>query len=623
MKKLIFCLSLCALFFVQLHAQYGYWQQSVDYNMDIDFNVKKNQFDGKQILKYTNNSPDKLDRVFYHLYFNAFQPGSVMDERNKVLSDSDSRVAGRISRLSKKEIGYTKVKSLKMDGQDTEFFENGTVLEVILPKSIDPGQTVSLEMEFESQVPLQIRRSGRDNKEGVRYSMSQWYPKICEYDYMGWHPNPYVGREFHSPWGNFEVNITIDKSYVLGATGVLQNYNEVGKGYQPLDLQVEEPKGKTITWKYKAENVIDFVWAADPDFKVIQKRAHDGTRLYFVYQPGDNTTENWSKLPQIMDEALKWMNERYGKYPFPQYSFIQGGDGGMEYPMATLITGERSMGSLVGVSVHEWMHSWYQFMLATNEALYPWMDEGFTTFGTNETMNYLRSKGLVKGDAVDHEHGRSYLSYGNLAKAGQDEALSTHSDHYRTNAAYGIGSYSKGNVFINQMEYILGEEVFAKALLDYFDTWKFKHPTPYDFTRVMEKNSGLVLDWYQEYFVNTTKQIDYGIANVEKKGLLGGKTVITLERVGEMPMPQDLVITMEDGSVMVYNIPLDIMRGAKTGDAKLYKNATFTVADDWNWVNPTYTLEIKQSKKKIQKIELNASQKMADINPENDNYVKS
>ena len=622
MKKLSICLSLCALFFMSASAQYGYWQQSVEYNMDIDFDVKKNRFDGEQNLKYTNNSPNDLDRVYYHLYLNAFQPGSVMDIRNQNLPDSDSRVAGRIGKLNKKEIGYTKVKSLKMNGADTDFMINGTVLEVMLPTSIKPGQTVSLEMKFESQVPLQIRRNGRDNKEGVRYSMSQWYPKICEYDYMGWHPNPYIGREFHSPWGDFYVNITIDKSYVLGATGVLQNPNTVGKGYQPVDLMVPEPKGKTITWKYKAENVIDFVWAADPDYKVIQKRAHDGTRMYFVYQPGEKTTENWSKLPQIMDEALKFMNERYGKYPYPQYSFIQGGDGGMEYPMATLITGERSLGSLSGVSVHEWMHSWYQFMLASNEALYPWMDEGFTSFGTNETMNHLRSIGALPGNVSENPHKRSYLGYGNLAKAGQDEALSTHSDHFKTNAAYGTGAYSKGNVFLNQMEYILGEEVFAKALLDYFDTWKFKHPTPTDFIRVMEMNSGLVLDWYQEYFVGTTKQIDYGVASVKKAGLLGGKTEINIERIGEMPMPLDVKVMMDDGTSTIYHIPLDIMRGAKSGDSKLYDNAKFIVLKDWDWVNKNYTIEMKGSKKNILSVDVNPSMKMADLNPENNRYTK-
>lgn len=619
-KKLLLAV-ICMSAYQFLFAQSGYWQQSVNYVMDIEMDVKKNQFEGNQKLTYTNNSPDTLDRVFYHLYFNAFQPGSVMDERNKVLPDADRRVAGRIGKLGRKEIGYQKIEQLTMDGKKAEFFVNGTVLEVDLPKSIYPGQTVVFDMDFEAQVPIQIRRSGRDNKEGVRYSMAQWYPKIAEYDYMGWHPNPYVGREFHSPWGDFEVNITIDKDYVLGATGVLQNANQIGKGYQPVDLKVAPPKGKTLTWKFKAENVIDFVWAADLDFIVMNRKAHDGTRLYFVFQPGEATSENWSKLPKIMDEALRFMNSRYGAYPFPQYSFIQGGDGGMEYPMATLITGERSLGSLVGVSVHEWMHSWYQFMLATNESLYSWMDEGFTSFGTNETMNYLVENEILPGKARDNVHARSYLGYINLANAKQDEALSTHADHFNTNAAYGTAAYSKGCVFLSQMEYILGEEVFADALLRYYNDWRFKHPTSLDFMRVMEKESGLVLDWYHEYFVQTTKTIDYGVVAVERGGLFG-KADIVLERTGLMPMPLDVQVTLEDGSEMIYHIPLDIMRGAKKSDTGLYGDAEYVVLDDWNWVNPKYMMKIKPSKKKIAKIEINPSGKLADVNPENDTYTK-
>lgn len=603
------------------HSQICYWQQSVDYKMDIDFDVKKDIFQGEQILTYTNNSLDTLNRVFYHLYFNAFQPGSGMDERNKVLPDTDPRVGSRISNLKKKEIGYHKINSLKLDNKKADFVVNGTILEVNLPKSILPGQSVELKMDFESQVPLQIRRSGRDNKEGIRYSMSQWYPKICAYDKDGWHPNPYIGREFYSPWGDFEVNITIDKNYTLGATGVLQNANEIGKGYQPLDLKVQEPKGKTLTWKYKAENVIDFVWAADPDYKVISKKAYDGTMLYFVYQPNENTIENWNKLPRILDEAFQFMNKRYGKYPYPQYSFIQGGDGGMEYPMATLITGERSLGSLVGVSVHEWMHSWYQFMLATNEAKYPWMDEGFTSFGTNETMHYLIKNDFLKGQLKDNPHANSYISYINLTNADQDEPLSTHSDHYSTNTAYGIAAYSKGNVYLNQVEYILGEQLFAKALLAYFYKWRYKHPTPSDFIKVMEDHSGLVLDWYNEYFINTTHKIDYGIKSVEKGGLFG-KADIVLERIGKIPMPLDVKVTLEDGEETIYHIPLDIMRGAKESDKSLYGNAEYIVLDDWNWVNMEYGFRIKPSKKKILSIDINPSRKLADVNPENNNYTK-
>jgi hypothetical protein len=370
-------------------AQPERWQQSVKYTMDVDFAIKKHQFTGIQKLEYTNNSPDTLYKVFYHLYFNAFQPNSMMDVRSRTIVDPDKRVGERIARLKKNEQGFMEVKSLKMNGRKILHNTEGTILEVSLSEPILPNTTVIFDMEFKGQVPLQIRRSGRNNAEGIEYSMAQWYPKMCNYDYQGWHANPYVAREFYGIWGDFDVKITMPKEYVIAGTGILQNKDEVGYGYSVVE-PVSRPD--RLTWHFKAENVHDFVWAADPDYKQIVHKAHDGTIIRAFYQPGDRTTENWERLPAIMDEALKFINEKYGKYAFPEYSFIQGGDGGMEYPMATLITGERSLVSLVGVAVHEWMHSWYQMILGSNEALYHWMDEGFTSYASNEVMNYLKPK---------------------------------------------------------------------------------------------------------------------------------------------------------------------------------------------------------------------------------------
>jgi len=170
-------------------------------------------------------------------------------------------------------------------------------------------------MNFNSQVPVQIRRSGRDNEEGISYSMSQWYPKLCEYDYQGWHANPYIGREFHGVWGDFDVKITIDGKYIVPASGVQQSDN--------VFTGTNDAKR---TWHYRAENVHDFVWAADPDYKFLTYQTKDGVELQFFFQPGEETTENWSKLPVIMDDALSFMNKKYGKYPYPVYKFIQGGD---------------------------------------------------------------------------------------------------------------------------------------------------------------------------------------------------------------------------------------------------------------------------------------------------------
>ena len=212
--------------------------------MEIDMDVETNRFKGIQRLVYTNNSPDELNQVFYHLYFNAFQPGSMMDVRSRTIADPDGRVKDRIFKLSQDEIGYQKIKSLTMNGKDVTFSNEGTVLEVQLPPPIQPGEVATFDMTFEGQVPVQIRRSGRDNAEGVRYSMAQWYPKMAEYDYQGWHADEYIGREFYGVWGEFDVKISIDKDYIVGGTGYLQNPLEIGHGYEEDGQTVNKKKLK-------------------------------------------------------------------------------------------------------------------------------------------------------------------------------------------------------------------------------------------------------------------------------------------------------------------------------------------------------------------------------------------
>ena len=215
----------------------SYWQQEAHYKMDIDFNTKNHQFDGLQELTFINHSPDTLNKVFYHLYINAFQPGSMMDVRSRTIVDPDRRVGDRISKLSQSEMGIQQVLSLKQNKSELDFNIEGTILNVNLNEPIFPGDTVQFNMEFKTQVPLQIRRSGRMNKEGIDYSMSQWYPKLCEYDKDGWHANPYVGREFYGIWGAFDVHIHMDANYTIAATGILQNPDEIGHGYADIELQ--------------------------------------------------------------------------------------------------------------------------------------------------------------------------------------------------------------------------------------------------------------------------------------------------------------------------------------------------------------------------------------------------
>ena len=594
----------------------GYWQQEVEYVMDVDMDVETNRFTGTQELTYHNNSPDTLHRAFYHLYFNAFQPNSMMDKRSRTIEDPDSRVRDRIYHYDETEIGYHKVDRLKQNGQDLDYTIKGTVMVVELAEPIAPGEETVFEMEFNGQVPLQTRRSGRDNLEGIRLSMAQWYPKIAAYDENGWHPTPYIGREFYAPFGTFDVTIHIDKNYVVAAGSILQNPEEVGYGYESPDMQVNRPDGDKLSWNFRSENVHDFMWAADPDYTHVTAQVPGGPLLRFFYQTDPVATnadddeqaqllENWENLPEYTIKAFEYMNENYGEYPYDEYIVIQGGDGGMEYTMGTLITGNRSFESLLGVTVHELIHAWYEGVIATDETTEQWIDEGFTVYLSAFTMNEILDRG------EDDPMLSRYNGYYRVVNAGIEEPMHIHADHYVTNTAYGMASYTKGAIFLHQLGYVVGEDVLKRSLNRFYDEWKFKHPTGKDFIRIAEEESGIILDWYYEYWVTTTKTIDYGIESVAEEN--SDQTKVTLERIGLMPMPLDVEVELADGSIKHYYIPMRIMWGEKENEFDVER----TVADDWPWVFPEYELTVDYGKDEIVRIEIDPTQRMADVDRAN------
>jgi hypothetical protein len=630
-----------------LTAQPDRWQQRVKYTMHVMVDVATNRIKGKQLLEYTNNSPDTLTKVFFHLYWNAFQPESEMDVRSRELGktiiqnsrsgnsvrDWDNRLKDRIEHLDSSEIGYQRVSNLTINGRPQKCTVQGTILIVDLDKPILPHTKSLFELSFEAQVPLQVRRSGRDNAEGVRYSMSQWYPKICEYDYEGWHPTPYVAREFYGVWGDYDVDITIDRHYILGGTGYLENAAEIGYGYETPGTTVTRAAGPTLTWRFYAPNVHDFMWAADPDYVHLVRRISgrtinvlykknkdlltqqfnalpDSTRAKYEMNADKYITENDAKWTEVADAAVKilpYMEKRFGPYPYKQYSFIQGGDGGMEYPMSTLINS-----SSLGTAFHEWMHSWYQGMMGTNESMYPWMDEGFATYAELEVSAYYRTitgKAAVPGLPVNQSN--SYRSYFNLVKSGLEEPQTTHADHFNTNAAYAVASYSKGSIFLIQLGYIISDSLRDKTLLEYYRLWRFKHPNAGDFIRVAEKVSGIKLDWYKEYWVGTTKTIDYAIDSLAEDN---GKTGIRIKRIGQMPMPIDVKVTFQNGTSEVLYVPLDLMFGEKPAESFGMPRTTFA---PWPWTNPTYTVYTNHHLRDIVRVEIDPTQRMADVDRRN------
>ena len=609
MKKIIILFFLFIVYTISAQNT-SYWQQHVDYTMDIDMDVKTYQYKGKQKIVYTNNSPDSLDKVFYHLFFNAFQPGSEMDIRLKNMPDPDKRMVNnigtneepiyesRISKLKTNEYGYQKIITLKQNGKPVKFKVIGTILKVDLNTVIQSGEKAIFEMEFEAQVPNQIRRSGRNNKEGIALSMTQWYPKLVEYDFEGWHANAYISREFHGVWGDYDVTIHIDKNYTIGGSGYLQNPQEIGHGYEDPSKKLKVKKGKKLSWHFKAPNVHDFAWAADDKYIHDKIIAENNVTLHFLYKDNPETNKNWKELQPKTAEILAYYNKHIGQYPYKQYSVIQGGDGGMEYAMCTLITGGKNFNGLVSVTAHEFAHTWFQFLLASNETKHSWMDEGFTSYISHLAMNEVMDQKKVNPSAG------GYKRYYYFVQSGFEDPLSMHADRFNSNFAYGISAYNKGEVFLAQLGYVIGKENLRKTIKKYFQDFEFKHPVPNDIKRTAEIISGIELDWYLNYWTQTTNTIDYSVKSIDGRE-------IQLENIGTMPMPIDLTVTYVDGTKENFNIPLRMMYDHKPTNA--------TVLDAWPWVQPIYSFS---AAKMVKSVIIDPLQNMADINKKN-NLLKA
>ena len=619
MKKSI--LAICGLALaLSAQAQDNHWQQQADYQMNVTMNVKNFQYKGVQKVTYINNSPDTLTTVFFHLYFNAFQPNSEMDANLQTLPDPDGRMAtnigtpqrpiyeSRIAKLTPDEIGYLRVKKLTQDGVPATISHESTILKVTLPTPILPHSRTVLGLDFEGQVPVMIRRAGRNSPDGVALSMAQWYPKMVAYDHKGWHTTEYLGREFYGVWGNFDVKITLDKTYLVGASGVLQNPNEIGFGYEDKGVKVPTTKSATKTWHFIAERVHDFTWAADPQYVHDKHQLADGKTIHFIYKKYKDT---WKQIQEPMLKVFDYYNQLIGKYPWPQYSFIQGGDGGMEYAMCTLMVGNEKYERLVGTAAHELAHAWFQHLLATDEAAYPWMDEGFTSY-----IEYLAEHQILKTKKTANPFENAYKGYFGLVKSGFQEPTITHSDRFATNYAYSVTAYYKGLLFLTQLDYLMGNEALQKTLKRYYNEYAFKNPTPNDFIRIAEKVSGMQLQWFLNEFMETDHTADYAISKVEGKD---NKTEVTLKRVGRLPLSIDLWVTDKADNIRYVYVPLRMTYAEKPNTYPAYPR---TVLPAWGWGNPTYTFTLDMPLEDIKSITLDPENKSVDTDKENNSFSK-
>ena len=603
MKKLLFVTILLISQFAL--SQKNYWQQHVDYKMVIDVDVEKHTYIGTQRLVFTNNSPDKLNRVFYHLYFNAFKPGTDLEQNSRYSTDDSRTMSNKILMLDEKDWGDVQIKSLKQDGVNVKFKVEETILEVELDKPLGSGASTVLEMEFFVQTPAMIRRSGKNSEDNVAFSMSQWYPKLCQYDDEGWHANPYIGREFYGIWGDFDVTINIDKNYTVAGSGYLQNPELVGHGYAPLKKGVKH--GDKISWRFIAPNVHDFSWAADPNFTHDYIDIDGGPRMHFFYKADSKYVDLWREFQPNSAEFLKFFSNTIGKYPYKQYSVIMAGDGGMEYAMCTFIdgVGHRTLRSLYSVTSHEIAHTWFQFLMATNESKHSWMDEGFTSYIDDVALNVVLKEGKSLPNA------KAYSDYFQWVATGLEEPMTTHADRFKYNTGYGMSAYDKGSIFLSQLQYVIGKDNFDKTLKKYFDDWAFKHPKPNDFIRSAENVSGLELDWYLLDWAQSTMTIDYSVNSLYG---VDNKTKVVLKRIGQMGMPIDLRVELISGEILDFNIPMTKMRGHKPTEKS-------TLLKSWSWAKPYYELWIDVDSKNISEIIIDPKNEMADINRDNNQLV--
>ncbi|HYM20723.1 MAG TPA: M1 family aminopeptidase [Candidatus Kapabacteria bacterium] len=625
MNKLVLCVLLIVSVRSLPAQPSDYWQQHVSYMISGTLIDSIHSFDGKLSVVYTNNSPDTLHEVYFHLYANAFRPKSMMYERGKALRDLG--LVQKMDHYKPSDWGGYIVKQVLTGNSDARFEITGTIMKVVLDHPLPPKHEVEISMPFLEQIPLLTRRSGWMNNDGIKYSMSQWYPKVCEYDREGWHHQEYVAREFYGVWGDFDVTMTVPSKFCVGATGQCQNPEEVGWGYDQIAKGVKKGKAypdsvaKTqqssmLTWHFKASNVHDFAWVAH-EYIHEWDTWNDTVTVHCLYKESED--KDWAEAMKNTFFMLDHHSKKVGWYQYRNFTNTHAGDGGMEYPQL-IMDGSAS----AGLIMHEGGHQWFYGMLGNNETRYAFLDEGFTEFIEMTGMEAYH--GRAGDDGVDKrpwlsrmliplsDTRRGYYSpYLDLATEGYEEPLTIPHDWFRENVNAGQ-VYFKTLAGLAQLEYVLGDSIFWAGMKEYFRRWHFKHPTLLDFRRTMQDVSGADLDYYFDEWFASTRTIDYAACGVSSDEQSDGtyKTTVKLRNKDVGVAPVDLTVHYNDGTTGIATIPLSVNQGTS------YKKpeAGRIFFPDWDWVSPWYKGSIV-TPKKVSWYEIDTSMRLMDLDRRN------
>ncbi len=564
----------------------GYWQQDVAYTIKVKLDTTRNCFGGNLYVNYTNNSPDTLNTLWFHLYQNAYQPESYLE---KVAHEN--RLQPNYGPIQKEKKG-TLVSDVKCDGLTSTFEIDNTLMKVVLANPLLPGKHLNVSIQFETFIdPNGLRHRTKAMKETIQredgtsyevthYNVVLWYPRMVVYDMKRrWNLDQHIGKEFYGDFGSFDVEITTPGEYILDGTGVLQNANEVLPGHIRSQLDIsrfkdkkwDEPASEIIaqggpekTWKLKAVNVHDFGFTADPTYRIGEVE-WNGIRA--ISMARERHASGWQNAADFAMSIIKTYSTDFGMYIWPKI-IVADADDGMEYPMMTL-DGGRSP-SYYGLLAHEIGHMWFYGMVGSNETYRAFMDEGFTQFLTGWCMKKL--VGDVKADKkgkiiLQQEYVACYLNYLMDAREGYDGHLNTHSNDFHNAMRHENGYrsvYRKTATMLYNLQYVLGNDVFQKAMKNYFSKWYCAHPYPEDFRQAISESAKTDLAWFFDQWLETDKRLDYGICKVKKKN--GGKSVeIKIKRKEDMQMPLDLNIKLKNGDSLNYLIPNTAYRKSEPG----------------------------------------------------------
>ncbi len=523
LQDLKFLLILTIMFSLSsLHAQQPYWQQQVDFRIQVSLNPADNSLDAFENIQYTNNSPDTLRFIWFHVWPNAYKNDKTAfsDQMLKngrtdfYFSDKDKK--GFINRLD------FRINDKVVKTEDHP--EHIDIIKLILPQPLAPGQSVSITTPFHVQLPFNFSRGGHYNN---TYQVTQWYPKPAVYDKNGWHPMPYLDQgEYYSEFGNYEVTIDVPERFVVAATGdpqfeVKNSYRipaipkkkkpaPAGKKVKPVVVNWESMPRKSYI--YKQERVHDFAWFADTSFSVLKDTLRLPTGKLVTVQSYFHLQDQqlWGNSIYYLKSAIRYYSQWLGEYPHNTVTAVQGYQGftgGMEYPTITIITGATSMKDLDLTIFHEVGHNWFQGTLATNERKFPWMDEGMNTY-YEERYAALKYPYFKKHNGVFAFLGDPRLNallYKNQAKIKMDQPINTPADSFSA-TNYNLIAYTKTSEWMKRLDHKLGHNQFDKAMRDYYANWAFKHPYPEDFRQSVTASTG----------VNP----DSSFALLEEKGIL-------------------------------------------------------------------------------------------------------